>query len=471
VDPTELAFSSALEQAELLARGEVTSVELVACYLERIEALNPRLNSYITVADDHARAAAGDADARRQAGGAVPRFLGVPISIKDLADTAGIVSTHGTADWRDRVPDRDDEVVAKLRAAGFVFLGKTVVPEFGPLNISEPPGYPPGRNPWDPELNCGGSSGGAAAALVAGMCAASHGSDGGGSIRNPSSWCGTFGLKPQRGRISRAPHPQSMFSHDGPITRTVADAAALLDVMAGYVAGDAYWAPPPARPFLDEVGVDPGRLRVAFHPHPGVERDACAPANRQVVADTAQLLADLGHDVEEAVPSGYGDAVESSAAVIFASEHAALAELLPYPPLDHLDPWMKTLVEMGRLVPATEYAKAMHALDGLSRRTVAFFDDYDLFVSPTLALPPPAIGSMAGAGVEDMLKFLALTPFTALWNTTGQPAVSVPLAHDERGLPVGVQLVGRPAAEATLLRVSAQLEAARPWRDRRPMVS
>ncbi len=237
--PSELVFSSALEQAEMLERREVSSVELVECYLERIERLNPRLNSYITVASDHARAAARDADVRRAAGGEVPRFLGVPISIKDLADTAGIVSTHGTAEWRDRLPDCDDAVVAKLRAAGFVFLGKTVVPEFGPLNISEAPGYPPGRNPWNPDLNCGGSSGGAAAALAAGMCPVSHGSDGGGSIRNPSSWCGVFGLKPQRGRISRAPHPQSMFSLDGPITRTVADAAALLDVMAGVVTGDA----------------------------------------------------------------------------------------------------------------------------------------------------------------------------------------------------------------------------------------
>jgi amidase len=471
MDPTELAFTSALEQADLLERGDVTSGELVECYLARIEALNPKLNSYITVAADHARAAAKDADARRAAGDEYPPFLGVPISIKDLADTAGIVSTHGTAEWRNRVPEHDDAVVAKIRAAGFVFLGKTVVPEFGPLNISEPPGYPPGRNPWNPDLNCGGSSGGAAAALVSGMCPISHGSDGGGSIRNPSSWCGVFGLKPQRGRISRAPNPPSMFSHDGPITRTVADAAALLDVMQGYVTGDGWWAPPPPRPFLDEVGVDPGKLRVAFHPHPGVTRDECAPANRKAAEDAAQLLADLGHEVEEGVPSGYGDAVATSAAVVFAAEHAAAAELIPYPPLETLDPWMRTLVEMGRLVPAVEYAKAMHGLDGMARRTVAFFDDYDLFVSPTLALPPPVVGSMSGAGIEDMLRFLALTPFTALWNTTGQPAVSLPLAEDENGLPVGVQVVARPASEATLLKVCGQIEAARPWRDRRPPVS
>jgi amidase len=471
VDFSNLAFASALEQAALLARGEVTSLELVELYLGRIAALNPVLNSYITVAADFALDAARAADARRAGGGDVPPFLGVPISIKDLADTAGIVSTHGTAEWRDRVPDRDDEVVAKLRAAGFVFLGKTVVPEFGPLNISEPPGYPPGRNPWDPELSSGGSSGGAAAALVAGMCAASHGSDGGGSIRNPSSWCGAFGLKPQRGRVSRAPHPQNMFSIDGPITRTVADAAALLDVMSGYVDGDAYWAPPPARPFADEVGADPGRLRVAFHAHPGVAADACAPANRRAAEDTAKLLAELGHEVEEAVPPGYADGVATSAAALFAAEHAAAADLAPYPPLDTLDPWMKTLVEMGRVVPAVEYVKALHEINDVSRRTVEFFDDHDLFVSPTLALPPPRVGSMTGAGIEEMLKFLALTPFTPLWNTTGQPAASLPLAHDEQGLPVGVQLVGRPAAEATIIRVCAQVEQAQPWRDRRPAIA
>ncbi len=175
--------------------------------------------------------------------------------------------------------------------------------------------------------------------------------------------------------------------------------------------------------------------------------------------------------MREAVPSGYGDPVATSVAVIFAAEHAALADLEPYPPLDTLDPWMKTLIEMGRLVPATEYVEAMHALDAMSRRSVAFFDEYDLFVSPTLALPPPPVGSMSGSGVDDMLRFLALTPFTALWNTTGQPAVSIPLAEDGQGLPVGVQIVGKPAAEATLVRVCSSIEAESPWRDRRPLVS
>jgi len=477
MDDRELAFTPALEQAAMLRRGDVSAVELTECYLARIDALNPKINAYVTVAEDFARAAARAADAAlREARDdtPLPSFVGVPISIKDLHDTAGIRSTHGTAEWRDRVPEHDDEVVARTKRAGFVFLGKTIVPEFGPLNISEPPGYPPGRNPWDPERSCGGSSGGAAAALVAGLCAVSHGSDGGGSIRNPSAWCGAVGIKPQRGRVSAAPDAQQFFSINGPIARTVADAAALLDVMAGPAVGDAWWAPPFERPLVEEVGREPGHLRVAYHPHPGVERDACAPANRAAVEDVARLLESLGHTVEHAAPPGYAEDVLVQSSTIFAAQHAAAADLEPYPPLETLDPWMRTLVEMGRLVSAVDFVKAFDELQAMSRRTVAFFEDdpgYDLFVAPTVAAPPPVVGSMSNAGIERVMEFWALTPFTALWNTTGQPAMSLPLAVDDTGLPVGVQLVGRPAAEASLVRVAAVLEAERPWRDRRPPVS
>jgi amidase len=458
----------------MVRRGDVTPTELTDIYLARIEQLNPTLNAYVTVAADVAReqarateTALRDSSAR---GHAAP-FLGVPISIKDLHDTAGIRSTHGTAEWHDRVPDTDDEVVARCRRAGFVFLGKTIVPEFGPLNISEPPAYPPGRNPWDPERSCGGSSGGAAAAVVAGLCAVSHGSDGGGSIRNPSAWCGAVGLKPQRGRISAAPHSQQFFSINGPIARGVADAAALLDVMAGPATGDAWWAPPFERPLVEAVDGTPTPMRVAFHPHPGVERDACADANRGAVEDVARLLETLGHDVEEVAPPGYSEDLVVQSSTIFAAQHAAAADQVPYPPLETLDPWMRTLVEMGRLVSAVDFVKAFDDLQALSRRTVEFFDDYDLFVSPTVAGPPPVVGSMKDAGIERVMEFWALTPFTALWNTTGQPAASVPVAVDGAGLPVGVQLVGRPADEATVVAVASLVEAERPWKDRRPPVS
>jgi len=474
MDDRDLAFTPALEQAAMLRRGEISSIELVECYLARIERLNPAINAYVTVAGDFARTAAQAADAAlagRDTAESRPPFLGVPISIKDLHDTAGIRTTHGTAEWHDRVPEHDDEVVARCKRGGFVFLGKTIVPEFGPLNISEPPAYPPGRNPWDPERSCGGSSGGAAAAVVAGLCAVSHGSDGGGSIRNPSAWCGAVGIKPQRGRVSAAPDSQQFFSISGPIARNVADAAALLDVMAGPATGDAWWAPPLERPLVEEVGRDPGRLRVAYHAHPGVDVDACAPANRAAAADTARLLASLGHEVDEIAPPGYAEDVVVASATIFAAQHAAAADSVPYPPLETLDPWMRTLVEMGGLVGAADFVKAFDALQAMSRRTVAFFDDYDVFVSPTVAAPPPVVGSMADAGIDRVMEFWALTPFTALWNTTGQPAVSLPLATDDAGLPVGVQVVGRPAAEATLVRVAAMLESERPWIDRRPPVS
>jgi amidase len=471
MESEELAFTPAVDLAAMVRRGDVSPSELVEVYLDRIDSLDGKLNSYVTVAADLARDAARAAEQRLTNRGEHPPFLGVPISIKDLNDTAGIRTTHGTAEWNDRVPERDDEVVARVRAAGFVILGKTITPEFGPLNISEPPAYPPGRNPWDPERSCGGSSGGAAAALAAGLCPISQGSDGGGSIRNPSSWCGVFGLKPSRGRVSAAPHAQQFFSINGPLARTVGDAAALLDQMAGSATGDAWWAPPFARPLRDEVSAEPAPLRVAFHEHPGVERDACAPANRAAARETAELLEAMGHDVEEAVPPGYGDDVVMQSSIVFAANHAAEADLAPYPPLPTLDPWMRTLVEMGRLVTAADYVKAMAMLQDLARRTVAFFDDYDVFVSPTVAGPPPLVGSMAGVGIEDVMRFWALTPFTALWNTTGQPAASLPLAEDEQGLPVGVQVVAQPADEATLVRVCAQLEAARPWQHRRPPVS
>ncbi len=251
----------------------------------------------------------------------------------------------------------------------------------------------------------------------------------------------------------------------------MADAAALLDVMSGPAVGDAWWAPPFARPLAEEAGQAPRPLRVAFHPHPGVERDACAAANRAAAQDAAEILETKGHVVDEVVPPGYAEDIVMSSAVIFAAQHAAAAERIPYPPPETLDPWMRTLVEMGQTVRAVDFVNALEALQALSRRTVEFFEDYDVFLSPTVAGPPPPIGSMTDAGIERVMEFWALTPFTALWNTTGQPAMSLPLATDDAGLPVGVQVVGAPADEATIVRVAAVLEAERGWLDRRAPVS
>jgi amidase len=470
----ELAFATALEQADLLRGRAVSPTELVELYLERIDRLNPSLGAYITVASDFARQRAKEAERELAAGEHSPPFLGVPISIKDLNNTAGIRTTYATAAWKDRVPDYDDDTVARIKRAGFVIIGKTITPEFGLPNISEPPAYPPGRNPWNPELSCGGSSGGAASAIAAGLCPISQGSDGGGSIRNPSAWCGTVGLKPSRGRVSHAPQPNAIFSINGPLARTVADAAALLDVMSGYTNGDAFWAPPPDRPFADEAGVDPGRLRVAFHPHPGVEADACAPACAAAARDTAKLLEELGHHVEEATPPVIDAELLTRVSLAFAVNFAAGSRSPDaLPPIETMAPWFQTMYLVGNSVSGIDYVAAMDAVYAESRRVIEWFEDYDVLVTPTVAQPPPPVG-LLGPDTDFMAevpRLFALTPFTAMWNNTGQPAISLPVAMDGDGLPVGVQIVGRPAAEATLVRVGAQVEAARPWRDRRPPIS
>jgi amidase len=388
----------------------------------------------------------------------------VPISIKDLNDTAGIRTTHGTATWHDRVPDRDDEVVRRIRQAGFIIVGKTNTPEFGSRSTTESPGYPTARNPWDPTRTPGGSPGGAGAAVAAGMGSVAQGSDGGGSIRIPSAWCGVFGIKPSRGRVSCAPGPQSWNATSGPIARTVRDAAALLDVMHGYAAGDAWWLAPPERPYLDEVGEPTGRLRIAWttdHPDPDFEVQR---AWRAGVERTAALLAEAGHEMVEAAPPRLDLA---SLAIIPASATAARPDL---PAVDTLDTPNRTLLAMIETASSMELATAERILQEETRRAVAFFDDHDALLTPTLASGPPPLGTkvMGDEDWDGMFELLRIVAFTPTWNFTGQPAVAVPAGFDEDGLPVSVQLVGRPADETTLVRLAAQLETAMPWRDARP---
>jgi amidase len=478
---TELAFTSALDQATLVQNGEVSPVELTDLYLARIERLNPQLDAYLTVAADRARATAREAEAEVAAGTEdLPPFLGVPIAIKDLNDTLGIVTTHGTAGWNDRIPEADDHVVSRIRDAGFVILGKTNTPEFGSAPVTESPGYPPARNPWNLDRTPGGSSGGSAAATAAGLCAIAQGSDGGGSIRIPSALCGLFGIKPARGRISTAPYAPSFHAVNGPIARTVADAAAMLDAVSGYATGDPWWAAPPSRPFLDEVGAAPGRLRIALATEPMLTGIQTAPGNRDAAERAGALLESLGHVVELAAPEWPFDAASVQIVTVAPQMAAREADL---PPLDTLDPVNRFLVEAGRTIPATTYLTSSADLISRVRPVIAFFDDYDLLLTPTVPIPAPPIGEYTTMGARaDLQEFLAkamlepaempafadLGRFTSAWNVTGQPAVSVPLYQDDDGLPLGVQLVGRPADEATLIRVASQLEQACPWRDRRP---
>jgi len=466
VTSQDLAYMPALDQARLIRTRELSPTEICELYLGRISSSDQRFNSYLTVVADQALEAARRAEKAIAADDSLGPFHGVPLSIKDLCDTAGITTTLGTAAWKDRVPERDEEVVRRLRTAGFVVLGKTNTPEFGSAIFTEPWGYPPCRNPWDTDRTPGGSSGGAAAALAAGLCAISHSTDGGGSTRIPAAWCGLVGFKPSRGRISAFPGPQNLFTTDGAITRTVADAAAMLDAMEGYFTGDAYWAPPPARPFLHEVGQSPGRLRIAFAPsRPDV---TIHDDYQQAVRETASLLAELGHEVEEAAPPFAEINVDNPVFAAAAAAFAATADA--FPPYDTLDPINQGFIRLGQSVSAREVILAQLQTAEVARRLVAFFDSYDVLVTPTTGGPPPEIGRFRSDTDpwEKFIEVLPFAPFTSDWNLTGQPAVSLPLHTDSSGLPIGIQFVGRPADEATLFRLAAQLEEAAPWAHRRP---
>ena len=448
----ELAFLSATEQADLVRRGEVGWRELVDLYLARIDRLNGTLNAFVTICREPEEPSDGP-------------FRGVPLPIKDLQETAGIRTTFSSRAYADYVPDFDVAVVRRLKEAGFVVLGKTNTPELGITAVTESQLNGVCRNPWDTARTPGGSSGGAAAAVAAGLAPAAHGTDGGGSIRIPASCCGVFGLKPARGRVSLAPYGgHEGFSTSGPLVRTVQDAAALLDVMAGYETGDPWWAPPPERPFVQEVGAEPGRLRIALTTTPPIEADV-APACVAAAEDAAALLTELGHSVEETTPPW----ADGRLIDLFMTVWRVIPGMREKP-RELFEPMNRALIDAGDELNAVDYVNATQALRGWARRIVAFCADYDLVLTPTLAQPPPPVGALMDpddpwGNFDKAWKF---TPFTQVANVTGLPAVSVPLFWTDAGLPIGSQLIGRAAGEAALLRVAAQLEAARPWRERRP---
>jgi amidase len=461
----ELTFLAAVEQARLIRTREISSVELVQLYLDRIERLDPALNAFVTLRGE---AALEDARAADAASADAP-FHGVPTAIKDLTATAGIRTTYSSRAYAEHVPDFDMAVVRRLREAGFVILGKTNTPEFGTTAFTESELNGATRNPWDPERTAGGSSGGAAAALAAGLVPVAHGTDGGGSIRIPASCCGVFGLKPARGRVSSAPFTSlEGLSSSGPMSRTVADAAHLLDVLSGYEPGDPWWAPPPERTFAEALAEPPGRLRVAVTSAPPVDAPVdteCAEA----LSSAAALLAELGHSVAEATPPWREPHLEHTFIAVWQVGPA----LHPVDDPSLLTPLNRGLVESASATSAAEYARAVVRLQAVSRRTVAFWQEYDVVLTPTLALPPVPIGwqDSAGGAIEQLLRNLEFTPFTAIANLTGLPAMSLPLHWSQNGLPIGVQAIGPPAGEAVLLRLAAQLEVARPWIDRRPPIS
>ena len=461
----ELAFLPATEQARLVRDKEISAVELAELYLERIDRLDPELNSFVTICGDEALADARAADASVDE----RPFRGVPIAVKDLTATKGIRTTYSSRAFADNVPDFDTAAVRRLREAGFVILGKTNTPEFGTVAFTESELNGVTRNPWNPERTPGGSSGGAAAALAAGLVPLAHGTDGGGSIRIPASCCGVFGLKPSRGRISASPFPSlEGLSTSGPISRSVADAAALLDVLSGYEPGDPWWAPPPERLFADESGAPPGRLRIAVTAEPPIEASVhadCAAA----LKEAADLLSSLGHEVFEETPPWTGAGLLDAFIAVWQVSPALY-------PVDSelLTPLNRGLVESAHQSSAVDYAQAAFHLQTAARRIVEFWQHADVVLTPTLALPPVPIGWQE-EGVDDAIEQLRrntlFTPFTVIANLTGSPAISLPLHWSSEGLPIGVQAIGPPAGEALLLRLAAQLEEARPWAARRPPIS
>jgi amidase len=468
---SELLFKPATELATLINTGQVSSAELVGAALERIEALQPSINAFTYVDADGAMAAAEAISSDD------PRpFAGVPIAVKDIVPVAGMPYTMGSDIFGDFVPGHDAFLVRRLRDAGFVIVGRTSLPEFGILPVSEPRRFGPVRNPWDTDRTPGGSSGGAAAAVAAGMVPLAHGSDGGGSIRIPASCCGLVGLKPSRGRISRGPDLGDDFLvQDGVLTRTVAETAELLDLLSGYEVGDASWAPPPAEPFTNAAKRDPGRLRIGFTTKAAIDAPLDATCE-QAVLDAAELLTELGHEVEEvAAPWGEDDLLAAFTAV-FGTPIAmgiyfggAVTGREPSPEL--VEPLSWTMWEGIRSRTALDYLLARTQLTAISRGIIALWANRDVVMTPGLAERPVRIGEIDACSDdpwEDFRRSGQFTPYTAIFNVTGQPAISVPLFHGDDGLPTAVQLAGRPADEATLLSLTAQLEAARPWAGRRP---
>jgi amidase len=443
--------------ADAVRRREVAPAELVEEAFRRIEATDGRLNAFVTLCHDDALAAAQ---------GQLPDgpFRGVPIAIKDLTDVAGLPTTYSSRPFAHNVAAADSALVRRVRAAGFVVIGKTNTPEFGSTAITESELNGVCRNPWSLARTPGGSSGGAAAHVAAGVLPLAHGTDGGGSIRIPASCCGLFGLKPSRGRVSPAPYGDGSFalSQNGPIAWTVRDAAAFLDVIAGYEPGDSAWLPAPERPFAAEAGDGPGRLRVAWTAEPAIAYDVDAPC-ADAARDAAALLDELGHEVVEATPPWRDETLLDRFSFLWRMGPA----LYGADPAE-LEPLNRMLAERARQTAALEYAQAVIALQRYARSVAAFWDDVDVVLTPALAKLPVPIGWVFEPDDpwEQFLRAGEFTPFTPVVNVTGQPAASVPFAQVD-GLPVGVQLIGRAGAEATLIRLAAQLEDARPWADSR----
>jgi amidase len=447
-------------------------VNVVEVSLERFDALDATVGAFVEVDVDGALAAAdaiGPGDPRP--------FAGVPIAVKNNRAVRGLRLTQGSSLMRDFVAPYDHSVVAHLRAAGFVIVGTTKLPEFGILPVTEPAAQGPARNPWDLTRTPGGSSGGSAAAVACGMVPLAHGNDGGGSLRIPAACCGLVGLKAQRHRVSTAPElGSSVLALDGVLTRSVTETAQLLDVIAGYVPGDAAWAPPPTEPFALAAARAPGRLRIAFTITPPIP-DAPVDADRvEATTRAAALLEGLGHIVEEVTPPWQSEDIADLFGSYFGAHiavsvyFATLASGQREPRAEDMEPLSWALWQQASELDSVRFQVLQTQLQARMRSLIGFLENYDALLTPALAERPLAIGVLdaaAPAPLETFARSGYFTPFTPIFNASGQPAIALPLFHGDDGLPLGVQLAGRPGGEAALLALGAQLEAAAPWRSRR----
>jgi amidase len=470
----EITWLDATAQADLVRRGEVSVTELVEAAIDRIEAVNPRLDAVIRNRFDRARA---------EAVGELPDgpFRGVPILFKDLGCTvAGEVTACGVGPMRELAFPVTSYLAEAFRLAGFVPLGRTSVPEMGTTVTTEARSFPAARNPWDPGRSAGGSSGGSAAAVASGMVPVAHGSDGGGSIRIPASACGIVGLKPTRARVSQGPLIGEGWAGgtiDGVLTRTVRDAAGILDVISTREVGEPYYAPPLRRPLSEEVGASPGRLRVGVLDRPRDEGFLDDPQCRAAVAATARLLESLGHHVEESAPAAmfdpefgrhFGTIMAADTEATFRSFEMLLGRPITE---DEIEPRNVHYRQVGAAMHATAYLRGRAWIGIWARRMANWWNGHDLLVTPTLGAAPPELGWFTADGPKaEGQRVASFIPYTAQFNMTGQPAVSLPLHWTPDGMPVGVQLVAAYGREDLLVQVASQLEQAAPWDQRLPQV-
>lgn len=465
----EIAFAGAARQAEMVRAGEVSPTELVQLYLDRIERLDPQLNSFRVVLAERALLEAEQAEARLKGDDERP-LLGVPIALKDEVDLAGELSTHGTDAYPDPAP-ADSEMVRRLREAGAIVVGKTHLPELAICGFTESATWGVTRNPWDPQRTPGGSSGGSAAAVAAGLVPIASASDGGGSIRIPASSCGLFGLKPQRGRVSLAPLVEHWngLSAAGCLSRSVLDTALWLDVVSGGSA-DPEAPPPPERPFVESARTSPSKLRIAYSTSP--PRAAAPPTVSDVaknaVAETAELLRSLGHETAQRDPAWgrIGNNITPRYLRGVAEDFATI----PRP--ERLERRTKGFAQLGRLITDGMFERAMRGRQADAARVNAIFADHDVLMTPVMGGTALPVRRWEGRGaLWTILGMSRFYPYCVPWNHLGNPAMSVPAGFAADGMPLAVQIIGRPGDEATLLSLAAQLEAERPWADKRPPIS